>query len=353
MPVRRYKLFIYVGSVTEGEVKGKGITVFKVDREGNFNEIQSIEVEKNPGYQVLGKDGKYLYSVHGDFNKLSSYSIGEEGKLTHLNTIEIGGDNPVHISVRPDGKFLATACFNSGHITVCEINDDGSLKGVVHEVVAEGRDENSHSFAHQAYWDKTGRYLLVPAQNREEGYGQIRVYSLSDDGNDFENVYVYRSREWDEPRHIVFHPNNRYVYLANEKGNTVTYLQFDESDGSIKALQYLPTLPETFTGESKAGAIDISKNGKYVLVTNRFHDSVAVFNADKNTGYLKFMYTVPCGGEIPRYAGFIPDGKKFYCSSWKSNNITEFTFDEERGILTTTGREIKINMPYCMTFLEK
>ena len=93
--------YAYVGCRTtrERNARGKGLKVFKIsDETGEWKEIQCLETEPNPSYQCLDLEEKYLYSVHGDITKVSSYRILEDGKLEHMNTIDIGGKNPVFIT---------------------------------------------------------------------------------------------------------------------------------------------------------------------------------------------------------------------------------------------------------------
>ena len=62
--------------------------------------------EDNPSYQTLDREGKYLYSVHGDLTKVSSYKILPDHTLEHLNTIDIGGKNPVDVTVDKENRHV-------------------------------------------------------------------------------------------------------------------------------------------------------------------------------------------------------------------------------------------------------
>ena len=47
------------------------------------------------------------------------------------------------------------------------------------------------------------------------------------------------------PRHLAFHPNGRFVYLANED-STLTTFALNSSTGQLKHLQTESTLPARF-----------------------------------------------------------------------------------------------------------
>ena len=94
--------YAYVGCRTtkERNARGKGLKVFEIcEQTGDWKEIQCLKTEENPSYQTMDLEEKYLYSVHGDITKVSSYKILKDGTLEWMNTIDIGGKNPVFITV--------------------------------------------------------------------------------------------------------------------------------------------------------------------------------------------------------------------------------------------------------------
>lgn len=344
-------VYAYIGSKTEGDdARGAGITVFRVREDGPWEEIQTIRAEENPGYQVLDETGDFLYSVHDGVNKATSYRILPDGKLQYLNTIDLPGENPVYITVDHRNQYLITACFSSGHVLVIRREADGRLGPIVHQTVVAGKDEDSSSAAHQCIFDQSGKFLFVPTQNRQSGYSQVKVFAFDERDGSLRETDTYMAREWDEPRHLAVHPNNRFVYLLNEKGNSLTYLAFDGKQGKLEPLQILPSLPETYTGQNKASAVAISPSGEYVLAANRFHDSIVVYRVDQATGYLKVLDWYPTLGKTPRFAGFRPGTGKFYAANKDSDSITEMMLDETTGLIDYTGQVIPVGEPYCITF---
>lgn len=342
--------YAYVGSKTEGDARGAGITVFRIRANHRWEEIQQIKAEENPGYQVLDHQGEFLYSVHDGVNKATSYQILAGGKLQHLNTIDLPGENPVYITVDHSNQFLVTACFSSGHVFVIRREADGRLGDIVHQTVIAGKSEESSSAAHQCTWDRRGNYLFVPTQNRQGGYSQVKVFAFDEGDGSLTETDTYMAREWDEPRHLTVHPNNRFVYLLNEKGNSMTFLSFDEKRGKLKPLQILPSLPETYSGQNKASAVAITESGEYVLAANRCHDSIVVYRVDQNTGYLRVLGWYPTLGRTPRFAGFLPGTEHFYAANKESDSIVEMTLDKETGLMGYTGQVIRVGEPYCITF---
>ena len=55
-----------------------------------------------------------MYSVHGDLTLVSSYEILADGTLRHLNTIDIGGKNPVDVTVDAANQHVIVATLQGG-----------------------------------------------------------------------------------------------------------------------------------------------------------------------------------------------------------------------------------------------
>lgn len=75
-------------------------------------------------------------------------------------------------------------------------------------------------------------------------------------------VFRYRGIAGSGPRHILFSPDGRHAWLANEVDNTVSVLEY--ADGTLKHVSTLSTLPEglKFEGETKVAALRLPPNGK-------------------------------------------------------------------------------------------
>ena len=237
--------------------------------------------------------------MYGDLTFVSSYKIEENGKITFLNSTDINSKNPVYITVDKNNEFIVLATLQGGSLFSIKRNSNGSLGEIFDTFKFEGKTEDANSFAHQCIFDNNKDFLFVPTQARAKGYERLNLvkyesgkFSLSD---------YFDARLYSEPRHVTIHRNNRYVYMSNEKGNDVTFLEFDSVKGKLKARQTLPTLPETFTANSDVAAILVDKNSEYVLVSNRFSDIITTYKIDKETGFLKVINHTDVLGKTPRF----------------------------------------------------
>lgn len=346
-------MIAYVGCRTteERNARGEGIKVYEIDVAGAWRQIQCLKTEENPSYQCLDATGKFLYSVHGDFTMVSSYRVLDDHRLEHLNTVNIGGKNPVDVTVDKLNRHVIVATLQGGTLYTIHRNEDGSLGEGVAKFTYAGKSEGKVSTIHQCYWDNTKNYLFACAQGRVNGYGQMRCLRYDHETGELSESDRFLSRTWDEPRHAAMHPNNRWLYMCEEKGNKVLYFHFNEASGKMEALQELSTVPETVTGYSDASEVMVDPSGRWVLVSNRYTDSMAVYRIDPMTGYLKNTGFFPCLGKTPRFFCFGPNGK-CYVANEDSDTIVEFGFDATTGQLVPTLNIVETGSPVCIVFAQ-
>ena len=345
---------VYVGCRTtrKRNARGKGLVTYRVEEDGTWTELQTLFVEDNPSYQCLDLTGQFLYSVHGDLSHVSAYRIQEDGTLVHLNTIDIGGKNPVDITIDRNNKNLVVATLQGGTLYTIAREADGSLGEVIATFTYEGKGPDKVSTIHQCLWDRDKKHLIACAQGRINGLGQMRALRYDEQTGHFTETDRFLSRTWDEPRHAAVHPNKRWLYMVEEKGNKVLYFSYDPENGTFKGLQELSTVPETVLGYSDASEIVIDPSGEYVLVSNRYTDSIAVYHIDQHTGYLRMTGFSGCLGKTPRFFCFGPNGR-CYVANEDSDTIVEFTWDPGTGTLKPTLNIVHTGSPVCITFLTR
>jgi 6-phosphogluconolactonase len=153
------------------------------------------------------------------------------------------------------------------------------------------------------------------------------------------------------PRHVRFHPNGRWVYLVNEIASTVIAFDWDATNGTLAEKQVVPTLPADFKGESTCAEIEVHPNGKFLYVSNRGHDSLAVFAVDAANGRLSLIEHVPSRGKTPRNFAFDPTAHWMVCTNHGSDNAVVFRVDPDTGKLTPHGEPVAVPYPFCERFV--
>ena len=128
----------------------------------------------------------------------------------------------------------------------------------------------------------------------------------------------------------------------------MTYLSFDEKNGKLKALQVLPTLPDTYTGEGQASASLLSKNGEILIGSNRIHESIVLYRIDQKWIYEGVGYCPTLG--LTHILSPSTTITACFMANGDSDTIVEMRLCEETGRMEYTGRIIHTESPVCITF---
>jgi 6-phosphogluconolactonase len=151
------------------------------------------------------------------------------------------------------------------------------------------------------------------------------------------------------PRHLAFHSDLPFVFVADELDSTVATLRFDRDRGALTVLETRSTLPAGWTGANFPADIHVAPSGRTLYVSNRGHNSIAVCSLAES-GALSLDQVIPTGGDWPRNFSLDPTGRWFLVANQRSNSIVVFGRDENTGTLTPTTQRIAIPSPVCLRF---
>jgi 6-phosphogluconolactonase len=153
------------------------------------------------------------------------------------------------------------------------------------------------------------------------------------------------------PRHLVFSPDSRFVYLINEIGATLTSFAYDAKRGSLKELQTVSTVPQEFAGSKSCAEVQIHPSGRFVYGSNRGHDSIAVYAVNPENGELSWVDCQSTRGKTPRHFAIDPTGQWLLAENQGSDNIVVFRLDLKTGRLSPTGQVVEVGSPVCAVFV--
>jgi 6-phosphogluconolactonase len=361
-PVRSGEYFVYVGTYTQDGSTSKGIYVYRFN--SKTQKLTSIGLAAptiNPSFLAIDTNHRFLYAVNevGNYQgkksgAVSAFAINPStGKLKLLNQVPTGGADPCYISVDATGKFALVANYTGGSIAVFPILEDGRLGDASAFIQHAGhgtnpqRQEGPH--AHSIDLSPDNRFAIVD----DLGLDETLVYKFDPANGSLapEQDAGAKADPGAGPRHFTFSPDGRFAYVLTEMGSTVSVLSYQASDGVLKRLQTISTLPKDFKGHNDAAEIQMHPSGKFLYASNRGHDSIAVFAVDPSKGTLSLVEYVPTKGSSPRNFTIDPTGSLLLAANEKSDNIVVFRIDSATGRLTPTGTTLDIPQPVCIRFV--
>lgn len=351
---------VYFGTSAKNEARG--IYMAELDmKTGKLSEATRVSTARRPGFIAIHPNGKSLYATGegGGADAMrggavSAFSIRKDGTLEDINTQPSGGAGTCHVSIDPAGKYLLAANYMGGSCAAVPIAADGSLKPPssiqTHSGASVHPKRQTKPYAHSINTSPDGRFAFTA----DLGIDKIMIYRLDAASGKLEpnNPPFAVTEEGGGPRHFTFHPSGRYAYTNLELSNKVTAFSYDATTGALAEVQTVPTLPEGFHGDPNTTAeVITSPDGNFLYVSNRGHDSIAIFSIDSATGKLTFIDREPTRGEIPRNFNIDPTGTYLLAANQKTSNVVVFRLDKETGRMEFTGNEISVPNPICIKFL--
>ncbi|TWD83091.1 6-phosphogluconolactonase [Kribbella amoyensis] len=283
---------------------------------------------------LIGTD-RFLYAVNEQPDGgVTAIAVDAPGKLRILNRQPTGGSAPCHLALVAKGNYLLSANYGSGDVAVHPVNADGSLGERTDLVQHEGAAPH----AHQVVEDPAGEYVLAV----DLGTDSVYTYELSTAGK-LALQATATMNEGAGPRHLAFHPSGVYAYVANELDSTITICGYDA--GRLTPGTSLPTTPPG-APQNYPGEVLVSPDGRFVYLTNRGHNSIAVFAVEAGGAELRLVDTPSCGGDWPRHCGLDKSGALLFVANQRSNTITTFHRNQQTGTLTPAA-EFSTPVPAC------
>jgi 6-phosphogluconolactonase len=352
---------LYVGTYTE-RGRSEGILLARIDRRsGQLRKVGSIDSGPNPSFLAIHPNRRVLYAVN-ELEKykgrptgaVSAFAIARDsGALTRLNEQPSEGGAPCYVSVDRSGQVVLLANYVGGSIALLPIQPNGALAPAAHVVQHTGKGPNAERqeapHAHCILPDPSNRFVLAA----DLGVDRVFVYRLDVESKSLRYVEAGDGvmRPGAGPRHIAFHPTLPLVFVANELDSTVAMLRFDAERGALSLFETHSTVPAGWTGTNYPADIHVASDGRTLYVSNRGHNSIAVFSVAESSGALRLDQVISSGGDWPRNFSLDPSERWLLVANQRSDSVVVFRRDPDSGRLTPTRQRISIPSPVCLRFL--
>jgi 6-phosphogluconolactonase len=350
---------LFIGSQTRNNAPGTpGITAFNFDDEtGALGKLVEVGGIDNANWLVLDRQHDRLYAATEvtEWNEgtISAYDLDPAtGHLSYINKQPTLGSTTCHAGLSADGAWLAVA--NYAVLPVSERPDqsvalyraDGmelapaSGRGR-HHGTGPNIDRQERPHAHCALFLPGGHNLFIA----DLGIDRLVAYGVGSKGElvatPDRDVIFPPGRG---PRHAVFHPDGKAIYVVHELIAGVSVLDFDGAKAALR-----DTIDIAYPQPVFPAAVVVSPDGKHLYATIRFTGEIVGFAIGADHGLVE-IGRWPGGGTTPRDARLSPSGRYLLVANQDRGNVAIFRRDTETGALAATG-SVSVATPMCVAFL--
>jgi 6-phosphogluconolactonase len=315
-------IFVYVGNS-----ESQDVSVFQLKDNGDLVPVATVAV---PGPTPRGGslplavslDRKFLYAgLRNQPYSVVTFSIdAKTGKLTYAGTGPLV-DSMAYIVTDRSGRFLLAASYDGNRVTVSPIGP-GGVVGPTRQIVP------TLPHAHCILPDPQNLHVL------HTSLGGDVVYQGTFDANtgrlspgDPPAVSVNANSG---PRHLVFSPRARFVYVIGELDGSIYVFPYDQKTGLRAHTQVVSSLPTAFSGKPWAADLHLTPDGKLLYASERTSSTLAAFRVDSDDGTLKAIGSFPTARQ-PRSFNIDPSGRYLVSAGQLSNTVIVHSIDKASG----------------------
>jgi 6-phosphogluconolactonase len=309
------------------------ITVLRLDLvTGQLTKQSELAVPSgSASYLAFAPSRKFLFgAIEDGTGAAQSFTINPETGAVTNNGSRPGGDTATHIGIEGAGRYVATASYTEGTVSVFSIAANGTLARASGPIASGMR-------SHQAVFAPGDNFVVVPASAAET----ISSFRVSATGMLSRTAAGAVKLAADTgPRHLAFHPNGKFFYAIHEKAQAVQAFSFDATTGAIASVQDRVSLRAPGTSDRGSGSeVQVSPDGRFVYGSNQLYDkpisTIVRYAVDGITGKLTYLGETPSGGSGPRHFSIDESGQfMLVANSGGVGHVAVLRVDAATGALT-------------------
>ncbi len=299
------------------------ISVMKLDPlHRTMTPIQTLAVAGQVMPLAVSPDRQFLYAaIRSKPYSLASFRIEQgSGRLIPIGSSPLS-DSIACISTDRLGRTLFAASYDGHAVSFCPI-EPGGLALAPTQRLLTGRN------THCARVDLGNRHLFVSS------LGGDAVNHLRFDPETGQATMAatpgFQARPKSGPRHLVFHPDGRALYVLNELDATVDLLAIDSASGQLSRRQTVSTQPAGASAQRWAADIHITPDGRWLFTSERNSSTLSTCAVDVSTGLLTLQACTATETQ-PRGFGIDASGRFMIVVGQRSDSATLYAIDPVDG----------------------
>ncbi|MDU6834486.1 MAG: beta-propeller fold lactonase family protein, partial [Bradyrhizobium sp.] len=252
-----------------------------------------------------------------------SFAIdAKTGQLSHLGNGPLA-DSMANIAFDRTGKVLFSASYGGNKVAVNPVQASGVV-AAPSQVIPTGL--NAHAFLPSP----DNRFVFATNLGSDQVLGF--AFDAATGTLTAKEALTVKTPEKSGPRHFIFHPNGKFIYLLHELNADLAVYGYDADKGLWSEQQRLTTLPAGFTGKPWAADLHLTPDGQFLYASERGSNTLAAFKVDAASGRLTSIGSVPTETQ-PRGFAIDPGGRYLAAVGEVSNGMTVYRIDAASGAL--------------------
>jgi len=336
------KVPFFIGTYTDKGSKGIYRSYLDLNT-GHLSEAQLVATVANPSFLVVSGNNHYVWSISemDSTYGITAFSIDENDSLHLINRQAGIGGLSCHLAELEPMKWLGTASYGDGLVTLYPLDADGSIGTIASVDHHWGKVPRAHCILP----DPQGKFIY----SADLGIDKILIYTINNHSlKPFGEIDLPKGVG---PRHISFSPNGKWMAVINELKSRIIIIGRDTSGAFGIVKENISSLPQNFKGKNAAAEIEFSPDGRFLYASNRGDNSVVVCVFNEQTGAVRPIQWVHDHIQWPRNFTLDPTGNYLLVANQYGNSIVVFKRNLSSGLLSPTNSMIKLSEPVCLSFL--
>jgi 6-phosphogluconolactonase len=333
---------LLVGSYTQGS-DSEGIYTVDLDLNlGSLSAPMLASATVNPSFLLKHPHLPVLYCVNemsGDdtAGRVSWFHVHIDGSCIFAGQISSGGQDPCHLAMNGAASLLAVSNYSSGSLTLVSVNSDGSLARQVQcqshadrwlkrkSRLGRSQDRQAAAHVHSSQFSHDGQRLFIADLGSDEWLCQEMDSKAKLLAPMLEVAFAGASG----PRHFCLSEDEKFAYVLTELSNTLVTIKMMDGQAEIRHQEYCLG---DYEGFSEAAEVQMSADGRFLYISNRGADSIAVVSVSQDRVSLQQL--VSTHGRHPRHFLLLPGYLLVACRD--DNRLILLTRDHESGLLSVS-----------------
>lgn len=314
-----------------------------------------------------------------DEGEIITLRMTSDYRLVEESRVKAGGRSTCYLNFSATKEWMMAVNYWDAKVSMLHLNADGRLailRSVLMQPEAKYVDDMSPTreehWKFRQRWPHSHCCVTEPYTGRvhfvvDLGLDRIFAYRVDAASGNLVPKGCVQLPRGKGPRHLLFHPTIRAAYLVNELDSTVSCFKVNlpeqwvrdthwgeaesreeecgDAGAVLELTQCLSSLPQLEQGKttispqgiwkaaSHSSEIRMHPGGRFFVVGNRGHDSIAVYEVDQETGKIALKEITPSGGKCPRNFNWTAGGKYLVVGNQNSSSMCTLSFDADAGHL--------------------